>query len=400
MSFQELGLKALKKYVNFEGGSMRKKLLPAVIFAFYLVSGLSMPAFSGALDQLLSISGGSMPNVPDPGEPMVVDPQPVEQQQQGSSGIFNFFSRPEPTYEEIQARNRRREERRIAREKARKRSEQESRDRARREKREQERKAWPKGLPQKRSAYNNQKIKSSLASIPATPKPGEEHRTMQDVALKIKGLRAKKSLSSEEKQALFNLEELARTLWLQALNNQKNPGSTKKLVVPLPVAGDASHKGLVILSSNHLNNFKTSKNLKFGTILDPISGLYQEKTGQLIELKAEEYANKISGGQSHFAEMLTVGKIAMNVSGKDYVAASGEAVNYLIGKIPYPQAQLAAEGGKIYARTSFQVLNEFMHRSMNAVGGRFDQKEFWQELKKELNPAQKTFLKWVEDPSQ
>ncbi len=379
---------------------MRKKLFSAVIFAVFLVSGLSMPAFSGALDQLLSISGGSMPNVPDPGEPMVVDPQPVEQQQSGSSGIFNYFSRPEPTYEEIQARNRRREERRIAREKARKRSEQETRDRVRREKREREKKAWPKGLPPKRSIYNYKKTKSSLTAIPATPRPGEENDTMQDVAFKIKALRAKKSLSAEEKQALFNLEELARKLWLQVLNNQKGLSSSKKMVVPLPVAGAVSYKGPGVLTANHLKNFKTSKTLKFGKIIDPIAGLYQEKTGQLIELKAEEYANKISGGQSHFAEMLTVGKIAMNVSGKDYVAASAEAINYLIGKIPYPQAQLAAEGGKIYARTSFQVLNEFMHRSMNAVGGNFDQKEFWQELKKELTPAQKSFLKWVEDPSQ
>lgn len=120
---------------------MRKKLFPAVIFAFCLVSGLSMPASAGALDQLLSISGGSMPNVPEPGQLTPVEPQPGEQQQSGSSGIFNFFSRPEPTYEEIQARNRRREERRIAREKARKRSEQKSKDRARREKSEQEREA-------------------------------------------------------------------------------------------------------------------------------------------------------------------------------------------------------------------------------------------------------------------
>lgn len=221
---------------------------------------------------------------------------------------------------------------------------------------------------------------------------------LQELSLKIKGLRLKKNLSYEEKQALEKLETKARELWLKAVKKPSGDKDRYRLVVPLPLQNVRPYSEPSQLRSETLKFLRSHKDGKSAVVVDPIAKLYQEKTGQLIELKAEEFAEKMADGKSGFAEVLAVGKVSVQLAGKDYHAAAGETVNYLIGKIPYPQAQLAAEGGKIYANVAFRALNDFMNKAMAATGGNFDQKQFWDELKTEMNFSQKSFLKWAGEP--
>lgn len=356
--------------------------------------GSLLPISAGALDQLLSISGGSMPDVPMPG-----NPQPVDQQTYQEPS-YNY-SRPQPSYEELQRRKKQREERRKARERARKNARREAEYRKDREKRIQAEKAWPKGLPRKRTyTQYNPKRKNSLIAVPEKVNPGEEAKALQEVTLKIKGLRLKSKLSYDEKQALQKLENKARELWFKAIKHPDGGQDRYRLVMPLAVQNFSAYKEPSVLNTNTLQvlrNYK-DKDGKSAAVIDPIARFYQEKTGQLIELKAEELVEKLSDSNNSFAEVLAVGKISLQLADKNYHAAAGETVNYLIGKIPYPQAQLAAEGGKIYANVSFRALNNFMNKAMAATGASFDQKKFWDELKAEMSFSQKTFLKWAGDP--
>lgn len=381
---------------NGMNGYLRRSFF---LLAIFLLAGAPQ-ADCGALDQLLSISGGSLPDVPMPGEPIPVDPQSYEQPQNYQQPSYNY-SRPQPTYEELQRQKKQREERRKAREQARKKAQREAEYRREREKKERAEKAWPKGLPRKRSYYNytyGPKRTNSLIQVPEKVKAGEEAKVLQEISLKIKGLRLKNNLSYEEKQALEKLENRARELWITAVKKTSGDKDHYRLVVPLPQQNVRPYSEPSNLSGETLKFLRNHKETKSAAFIDPIAKLYQEKTGQLIELKAEEFAEKMAGGESGFAEVLAVGKISVQLAGKDYHAAAGETVNYLIGKIPYPQAQLAAEGGKIYANVAFRALNDFMNKAMAATGGNFDQKQFWDELKKEMNFSQKSFLKWAGDP--
>jgi hypothetical protein len=394
-----LGIKIHHRQFGEENGMNGYLRRLIFLWAIFLFVGGSQ-ADCGALDQLLTISGGSLPDVPMPGEPIPVDPQPYEQPQNYQQPSYDY-SRPRPSYEELQRQKKQREERRKAREQARKKAQREAEYRKEREKKERAEKAWPKGLPRKRSYYNctyGPKRTNSLIEVPDKVKSGDEAKALQEVGLKIKGLRLKTKLSYEEKQALEKLETKARELWLKAVKSPAGDKDRCRLVVPLGQQNVRPYSEPSHLSSDNLKFLRNHKDVNSAFFIDPIAKLYQEKTGQLIELKAEEIAAKLTDGTNSFAEVVAVGKVSVQLAGKDYHAAAGETVNYLIGKIPYPQAQLAAEGGKIYANVAFRSLNNFMSQAMAATGGHFDQKQFWDDLKKEMSFSQKSFLKWAGDP--
>jgi len=369
------------------------------LWAIFFFTGASQ-ADCSALDQLLSISGGGLPDVPMPGEPAPDDSQHYEQQPGDQRQSYDY-SRPELTYEEQQRRKKQREERRMARERARENARREAKYRDEREKQERIEKAWPKGLPRKRSWNDNARSRNVLnrmIEVYDRIKPGEEAIALKEISSGIKGLRLKKALSYEEKQVLEKLEAKAREIWFKAIKTTNGDKNRHQLVVPLGWQNDLSYSQSSHLSSGDLKTLQDYKDEKCASTLDPIARFFQEKTGQLVELEAEEFAGKLSDRANVFAEVLAVGKVTVQLAGKDYQAAAGEAVNYMIGKIPYPQAQLAVEGGKIYANAGFRLLNDFMSKAMAATGGYFDQEQFWADLKEDMSFAQKSFLKWAGDP--
>ncbi|GAB4282732.1 MAG: hypothetical protein Kow0029_28480 [Candidatus Rifleibacteriota bacterium] len=351
-----------------------------------------------ALDQLITIGGGSLPDVPMPGNPVPDNPSTYERPQTHQRPSYNS-SYSAPSYEERQRQKKQREERRKERERARKKARHDAEYRKERERKEPAEWDWPKGLPRKRSYYSySPKRTNSLIKVPEKIKPGDETKALQEVSLKIKGLRLKTKLSFEEKQALEKLEEKARELWFKTIKSCTRDKNRYRTVVPLGLQNARPYSEPARLSSDNLKNLQNQTAERSALLIDPIAKLYQEKTGQLIELKAEEFAEKLSDKANRFSEVLAVGKVSMQLADKDYHAATGETVNYLIGRIPYPQAQLAAEGGKIYGNVVFRAINDFMRKAMEATGGHFDQKQFWDDLKKEMSFAQKSFLKWAGDP--
>ena len=71
------------------------------------------------------------------------------------------------------------------------------------------------------------------------------------------------------------------------------------------------------------------------------------------------------------------------------------AVDFVVGKIPFPQATLAVEGGRIYSNVAFQATNQFMTDAMTAAGGTFDAEAFWNDLEKNLTVGQRAVMEFI-----
>jgi hypothetical protein len=120
-------------------------------------------------------------------------------------------------------------------------------------------------------------------------------------------------------------------------------------------------------------------------------------TGQMqgaLEFGGEQWADTILD-DNPFGDFLGVSKIALAYKESGAASALAEAGNFLVGKIPFPQANLAVEGGRQYANLAFQVQNKFMTDAMKAAGGEFDKDKFWSDFNDDCSLGQKAVKEWV-----
>ena len=113
-----------------------------------------------------------------------------------------------------------------------------------------------------------------------------------------------------------------------------------------------------------------------------------------VESGGEEWADRILDEHS-YGDFLGVAKIAVAYKEGGASGAVTEGLNYLVGKIPIPQASLAVEGGRQYANVAFQAENRFMTAAMEGAGGEFDKDQFWSSFNADLNVWQKAVVGWV-----
>jgi hypothetical protein len=118
------------------------------------------------------------------------------------------------------------------------------------------------------------------------------------------------------------------------------------------------------------------------------------QTQSALEFGGEVWADEILEEHS-YGDLLGVGKIALAYKEGGTSSAITESVNYLVGKIPIPQAGVAVEGGRLYANIVFRVQNKFMTDAMQAAGGEFDKDKFWSDFNNDCNVWQKAVKGWV-----
>jgi hypothetical protein len=119
--------------------------------------------------------------------------------------------------------------------------------------------------------------------------------------------------------------------------------------------------------------------------------------GQLqnaLEFGGELWADRIFDEHS-FGDLLGVGKIAVAYKNGGVTSALAESMNFLVGKIPIPQASMAVEGGRQYGNIVFRAQNKFMTDAMKAVGGEFDKDKFWSEFKEDCSVGQRAIMEWI-----
>jgi len=126
---------------------------------------------------------------------------------------------------------------------------------------------------------------------------------------------------------------------------------------------------------------------------DKATMLIESATGDAIEAA---HGEKFKG---RYENMLSVGRIAVKALGGGAGAAGAETANLLISKMPEPmaaRAEFAVEGGRMYSKVAYQVLNRFMVDAMNATGAGFDAEAFWKRFNDELSESRKGVKAWVQ----
>jgi len=127
--------------------------------------------------------------------------------------------------------------------------------------------------------------------------------------------------------------------------------------------------------------------LRAPALLDCVQGLAD--AGVTDSLLAEECAER-------FGDFLGLAKIVMTTGEEGVAGGIAASVDFVVGKIPFPQANAAVEGGRIYSKVAFQAMNRFMSEAMKAGGGNFDQDAFWDDFKNDLTVWQKAMMEFVD----
>ena len=121
-----------------------------------------------------------------------------------------------------------------------------------------------------------------------------------------------------------------------------------------------------------------------------------EKPASLIEVLGEEFAESSFGEDAErFGDFLGLGRIAIAYKEGGVSSAAAETFDYMIGKISYPQATLAVEGGRVVASINFQAMNSFMRQALASVGGEFNEDEFYQQVQDESTVGQRAVMEVV-----
>jgi len=195
-------------------------------------------------------------------------------------------------------------------------------------------------------------------------------------------------------EAILEMAELRRAaLWKKAVNVPGLPDDAREaLALKLPVT--ESKFPVLRLRRQDIEGIQNAEILVkdhsgkiASTLLDCIQGL---PTAQSVDpsLAAET-------GTS-FGDFVGLYKIAMATSEGDSSGGLSSAVDFVVGKIPFPQANLAVEGGRVYSKVAFQATNRFMTDAMTAAGGTFDADAFWNDFKNDLSVWQKAVMEFVD----
>ncbi|MHB0998595.1 MAG: hypothetical protein ACYC27_05055 [Armatimonadota bacterium] len=113
-----------------------------------------------------------------------------------------------------------------------------------------------------------------------------------------------------------------------------------------------------------------------------------------VEFGGEIWADSILE-ENKYGDFLGISKIAVAYKEGGAASAIAETGNFLVGKIPFPQATIAVEGGRLYSNVVFQAQNKFMTDAMKAAGGEFDKEKFWSDFNEDLNVWQRAVKEFI-----
>jgi hypothetical protein len=385
-----------------------KNRLCALFFGF-LFLGYSVTLNAGAYEQLLGMTGSS-PVVPEPTY------KPVSGSNNDNSqtpyyGPFNIF-KPESPYEKEQRLKReavRREQRKKQRkEREAKRAKDAQRRRWAREDREEERERAELEKKQRSNKHLNKFVppppvqRAVLPSLkpPVTAvKKGNEAKAFAENKFRIATLLTKPVLSEKEKKILKDLYDAQIKLFKQALLNESLTDKERALIkLDLPVL-NTKFSDLQKDFMNRLNSYLKDNTAADKNTVDFIKLYNYDKMQQLGEYALTEAYENI-GLDDTFENMVGALKISAAIEKDDIPSAGKETLDFLIGRLKSPQAGFAVEGGRMYSKVAFKAMDDFMVKAMGATGKKFETKEFWKDLRNEMNVAQKVVMEFVGGPNE
>lgn len=386
---------------------MRSKLC-AVFFLFSFL-GYSVILNAGAYEQLLGMTGSS-PVVPEP----TYTPSSSSDDNYNQTpyyGPFNIF-KPESPYEREQRLKREAERREKRREQRKRRAAKRARDAQRRrwarEDREYERKKAELEKKERSNKHLNKYVPPApvqRAVLPSLKPPvanaqkGNEAKAFAENKFRIATLLRKPNLTDKEKKILKDLYEAQIKLFKQALLNETLTAKERALIkLDLPIL-NAEFPEMRKDFMNRLNNYLKDNIAADKDTVDFIKCYNFDKMQQLGEYALTEAYENI-GLDDTFENMVGALKISAAIEKKDIPSAGKETLDFLIGRLKSPQAGFAVEGGRIYSKVVFNAMDDFMVKAMGATGQKFDTKEFWQNLRDEMNVAQKVVMEFIGGPNE
>lgn len=378
-----------------------RKLIYVVIAGFLML----MPdmAWAGAYEQLLSISGGGAPSVPD-----VPEPTPVEPDNYSNSNSNSYSNYQQPSYNYVDpAEQQRREERRRQRQKARERRAREARDR--REDREwEEEKKQRNEYEAKRQIVLKQlppkwQLKSSAKKNPVAGKvpPLSGLSSMTSMQKQIDALQNKGGLNAQQQAELASLDRKMLDLWAQLVSADDTPERVRR-VIRLPL-GFADSQDVARLGQEELRALLQAPS--DSPAAEAVSDLLPVRNG-VVNFAGDYLQNIIAAAPAEVFEAATdaemgalmkdgVALAKVTLAFRDASQGIAALADFVVGRIAVPQAAIAEAGRKIYTNIAFESLNNFMDKASSAVGATHDRTAFWQEIKDESSTGQRAFLEWM-----
>ncbi len=259
-----------------------------------------------------------------------------------------------------------------------------------------------------KTAFGGSAIPAGLA------KPGglspDEWRKAGEAQRTIDRLYSKWPLSGEEIKQLDQAQAQRNSLWRKAISVQGLTAEEReRLRLDFHVRGlRAGEPPQPVISKDTLEKWskqeerpakESASSAPQPALVNPVTSyvlkefLINRPTAG-VEYIGQELADTIDGGDS-FGNFLGLAKIAVAYKTEGAAAARAATADFLVGLIPYPQASFAVEGGRVYAKASFQALNKFMTEAMKATGGNFDKERFWAELKSESSQGMQGYMEWI-----
>ena len=368
---------------------------------FLLLAVAPAPSWAGAYEQLLDMSGGSA-YVPD-----VPDPSPVE------SSSYQEPVYREPRYVDPAAARRRAEER-----KARQKARQEARKkRARARKDEREDREWEqkkrerqekearrqivlKQLPPAWQLKSDPKKRAEAAKVPSLGGLSD----LTSLHKQVDALQKQNKLTAQQQNQLAELDKKILNLWAQMVSAGDTPERVRK-VLRLPIGfADAGGQNVPRLSQDMLRDMLQTPAAS-DNMAESSKDLMPVRNG-LVNFAGDYLQNVIAAAPADIFEAATDAELGgllkdgvaiakVTMAFRDVSSGIASVADFVIGKIPVPQAAIAEAGRKIYTNTAFAAMNDFMEKASASVGAEHNSAAFWQDLKEKSTTGQRAFLEWM-----
>lgn len=206
-------------------------------------------------------------------------------------------------------------------------------------------------------------------------------------------------VTPEDRTMLDAAEVRRNQLWSKAVSVPGLPDDNREaLALSLPVVASADTPRFTLQDARALGKTIQEKEPQASAVVLAMSSdLYISKGTDAAGQIGEETIKRLfdEDAADRFGDFLGVSKIALAVAKDGPASGISATADFLIGKIPLPQATVAIEGGRQYANLVYQVQSKFMVDAMKATGTDFDVQEFWKKFKEELSTGQKAVMEFV-----
>lgn len=385
-------------------------ILLIFLFAVCLIGTCrTLPARADEFDW--AIPSGPLPDVPEPSDPVVVDGDDESDSSSSQENESNSNDNQSNTYNDDQNQQ--------PAEQAQSDNQQQQPTNVIKDPAEAARKAFqiPAALLDTNISANatGSPVAASYDNLGEGPAPAgisdSEWHEAANCQKELDALYDKWPLSNEEVLKINKLQETCDAFWQKAvsqpglsqaerdklrlkLHTLKNTYTKVSTVSKKTIDGWINPPPLPVSNSQNKSKEPTINPVTSWLVSQFAVGQAQSAVEFDGQLKMDQFRE-----ENCYGDVLGIGKIAIAYKNGGVSSAIAESANFLIGRIKAPMISMAAglgvEGGRQYSNVAFQAENKFMTDAMKAVGGDFDQKQFWSDFKKDSSVLQKAVMEWI-----